>query len=115
MNALLKSYRKYKSNKLGKMSCETSERQVRIRYISYYSMIYYTLGLYKLQDGSGYSLGIVVQTMIPKIGQSYTEALLKFNKGLFSDNQRLIRQAIPYIEKIQNDKIKLEDDLIYLD
>ena len=115
MNALIKSYRKYKSNKLGKMVCERSENQVRIRYISYHSMLYYTLGLYRIQDGSGYSLGIVVYTMIPKIGQSYTEALLKFNKGLYSGDQRLIRQAIPYIENVQNDKIKLEDDLIYLE
>ena len=115
LSALLKSYRKYKSTKFGKMMCTGDDNQVHIRYISYYSMLYYDLSLCELEDGSGYSLSILIEVMIPKVGQSYIEALLKFNKGLFSGYQRLIRQAIPYIEKIQNDKIKLEDDLIYLD
>lgn len=115
LQALFKSYRKYKSSKFGKMNYDSSQDYLRIHFISYHSMIYYTIDLGKLKDDSGYVIGIVAQIMLPRKDQSYVDTLLKFSKGLYSDNQRLIRQAIPYIEKIQNDKIKLEDDLIYLD
>lgn len=116
LQALFKSYRKYKSSKFGKMIYDGSQNYLRIHFISYHSMIYYTIDLGKLEDDSGYVIGIVAQIMLPRKDQSYVDTLVKFSKGWVHGNeQALIQQAIPYIEKIQNDKIKLEDDLIYLD
>lgn len=116
LQALFISYRKYKSSKFGKMIYDSSQDYLRIHFISYHSMIYYTIDLGKLEDGSGYVIGIVAQIMLPKKDQSYVDTLVKFSKGWLHGNQQtLIRQAIPYIEKIQDDKIKLEDDLIYLE
>lgn len=115
--ALDRACMKYRSSKLGRMTCiDKKYNSIQIEYISYHSMFYYTISVSKIEDSSNYLVAACVYTMVPKAGQSYIETLLKFSNSwpVSGEGQRIIKQSIRRIERIQNDKIQLEDDLVYL-